>query len=306
MPKKKTKSKARNITQTVIVNVGKKRSAPTRPAVPKPSPYQQMGQLFQMVRPADSLLQSAQLLQRLIEPTTKRLDLLQPQVASLGPQVASLGPQVASLGPQLTSLQEMIKNLQAQPQVASLGPQVVSLQPQPTPVPTPVPILPTPKPRETVLDQPDEQLITPSKPLVPAGPSRLDDPHEDVPIREIEEKHEASKPSSSAEEEEVNPPGNFDYEGLTLTALNKLPLKRKPNTPADRPTLFEVAKYFNIPLGRIERDLGKKVIVNIIGMNRGLLPSSASSASTASSEESEEEEQRPLPKTMKRIKPPVM
>lgn len=256
MPKKKAKvSKAKNITQTVIVNVGKKRSAPTRPSAPKPTPYQQMSQLFQpmvaslqAVRPADSLLQSAQLLQRLIEPTTKRLDLLQPQVASLQPQVASLGPQIASL-------QEMVKNLQNQP--------------------PPTPIFITSKPRETVLDLPDEQLITPTKPLVPAGPQRLDDPHEDVPIREIEyvaeEKQEASKPS--VEEE---PPGGFDYENITLDQLNKLPVLRRPNTPVDRPTLREVARYFNIPLGRTEGN--KDAIVRIIAMNRGLLPSSSSTS----------------------------
>jgi hypothetical protein len=131
--KKKVKGKIKNITQSVVVNIGgrKKSSAPTQQ---RPTPLQQATQFIQATRPqqGDSLLQSTQILQRLIDPTNKRLDLLQEQIKSF-----------------------------------------------PTRINLPF------EPREKVLDQPDAQLVQPNQPLISAGPERMDNPHEDVPLSSV-------------------------------------------------------------------------------------------------------------------------
>lgn len=241
---KKTRAKAKNVTQTVIVNVGKKRSAPTRPTIPKPTPLQQATQFIQsagpLIRPADSMFQSVQLMQRLIEPTTMKINQLQEAIAKLQP--AKQEPQ-----------------------------QAVPLPVKPQPLNPVVEVSLPSKPRETVLDQPDAPLVTPSKPLVPAGPPRLDDPHEDVPIREIEpereveyvaeEKQEASQASSSSAD---------PYEKYySRERLEKLNLK------SGDINVRTIAKHLNIPTSYRDdlnspRNYTKNELINSILQRLGL------------------------------------
>jgi len=88
MPKKgkmvkKTRAKAKNVTQTVIVNVGKRGGGKSAPPVRSaPTPLQQALQLLQTQRQppqGESLIQSTQILQRMIEPINRRLEVLMRQ-----------------------------------------------------------------------------------------------------------------------------------------------------------------------------------------------------------------------------------
>lgn len=260
MPKKekkiKVKGKVKNISQTVVVNVGgrKKSSAPTQV---RPTPLQQATQFIQATRPqqGESLFQSSQLLQRLLEPTNLRLEALLRQQRQ-GMQPINIGqPNI-----------NVPINLPAQPNINIGQPNInvpINFPPQPISLPV--------KPRESVLDQPDEQLVTPTKPLVPAGPLRLDDPHEDVPIRDIEyvaeEKQEASQPASSSpiSDDDIEPPGDFDYDNLTLNDLRKLQVDRRTNLG---PSLREIAVHYGLQPGRKYRTKDK--LIELIASNRGL------------------------------------
>ena len=82
---KKTRAKAKNVTQTVIVNVGKRgggKSATAPPVRSAPTPLQQALQLLQTQRQppqGESLIQSTQILPRMIEPINRRLEVLMRQ-----------------------------------------------------------------------------------------------------------------------------------------------------------------------------------------------------------------------------------
>lgn len=79
---KRTKAKAKNVVQKVIVNVGgrgagpRKSTAPSQP--PRPSPLQQALQLAQMMRPAipEPLISSVQVLSRLLDPIRAKLEMV--------------------------------------------------------------------------------------------------------------------------------------------------------------------------------------------------------------------------------------
>ena len=82
---KRTRAKPKNVIQKVVVNVGgrggggRKSTAPSGP--PRPTPLQQATQFLQAAqsRPpiaGESLIQSAQVLQRMIEPINLRLEAL--------------------------------------------------------------------------------------------------------------------------------------------------------------------------------------------------------------------------------------
>jgi hypothetical protein len=108
-------------------------------------------QAFQQPRQGESLFQSAQVLQRLIDPINARLDLLMPK------------PQ----GSAFPNMEQHSKH-----------------------------------DRQHVADLPDAQLVQPKAPLVPAGPMRMDDPHEEVPLNKVdpalvqEEEEEPAQPAS--------------------------------------------------------------------------------------------------------------
>jgi hypothetical protein len=196
MPRKiqrKTKAKARNVTQTVIVNVSKRGGGSKAPTQPRPTALQQATQLVQAMRPqqGESLVQAQQAFQRLVEPINARLEaLLQRQQL---PQPINIAPPNVNVTVQQS---EMINELMRR--MDELHARI------------------PPQPRERVLDLPDAQLVQPEPPLVPAGPPRLDDPHEDVPLSDIEpqaaaleeeepiaEEKQAAQPASSVEDEDV-------------------------------------------------------------------------------------------------------
>jgi hypothetical protein len=113
-------------------------------------------QSFQQPRQGESLFQSAQVLQRLIDPINARLDLLMPK-------------------PQGSAFPNMEQHRDHN--------------------------------RQHVADLPDEQLVRPNAPLLLAGPMRMDDPHEDVPLNQVdpalvqpkEEEEEAEGPRVGGE-----------------------------------------------------------------------------------------------------------
>jgi hypothetical protein len=171
MPKKdaktkRTRAKPKNVIQKVIVNVGRGggRKAPSGP--PRPTPLQQamqfvqsslardasLVQAFQQPRQGESLFQSAQVLQRLIDPINARLDLLMPKQEQQGSAFPNM---------EIHSKHD----------------------------------------RQHVADLPDAQLVQPKAPLVPAGPMRMDDPHEAVPLNKVDpalvqEEEEPAQPAS--------------------------------------------------------------------------------------------------------------
>lgn len=222
MPKKKIKlkGKVKNISQTVVVNVGgrKKSSAPTQP---RPTPLQQATQFIQATRPqqGESLIQSAQVLQRLLEPTNLRLEALLRQ--------------------------------QRQPaQPINIGQPNINV-----PITQPININ-LPAQRDRVLDQPDAPLVQPPPPLVPAGPQRLDPPHQDVPLSSI------SLVSSDEEEEEVVDEGKREasssssdpYESY-YDRLDSLPVESRDKK---QKTVSEIAKYHGITLSYRDKYGDKK------------------------------------------------
>jgi hypothetical protein len=154
MPKKekvkRARAKPKNVIQKVTVNVvgrtsGGGRKAPSGP--PRPTPLQQamqFAQAFQQPRQGESLFQSAQVLQRLIDPINARLDLL---------------------------MRQQVPPMPKQEQQGSAFPNME---------------IHSKHDRQHVADLPDAQLVQPKAPLVPAGPMRMDDPHEEVPLNKVD------------------------------------------------------------------------------------------------------------------------
>ena len=173
---KKTRAKAKNVTQTVIVNVGK-RGGSKAPSIPRPTPLQQALQLVQATRqPAqgESLVQSTQILQRMLEPINRQLQaLMRPQTPVVAPEAPMVAPMVAP--------------------AQGIKPFVPFELPQ-----TPVSYT------DYVLDLPDAPLVQPPKPLLPAGPLRLDPEYEDVPRgSELVSLQSVPFPQAEAKEEEM-------------------------------------------------------------------------------------------------------
>jgi hypothetical protein len=300
---KKTRAKAKNVTQTVIVNVGKRGGSKAPATVPpRPTPLQQALQFVQATRPAqssldslrqgESLIQSTQVLQRMLEPINRQLEVLmrqpvpainiaqpainvtQPPISITQPPISITQPAISF--PPINITQPPISISQTMPQ-AMLKPQV-SMASQTEVVAPPVqgikPFPPYQLPqtplsyRDYVLDLPDAPLVQPAKPLVPGGSLRLDPEHEDVPIVEAEEK-EVEKPStpiSSEEEEEVPMRLRDDYSRVPLTveALDKLNV-RKP-TVAKPLTLEGLYSYYSLPYTAALRADKREAIANLIRM----------------------------------------
>jgi hypothetical protein len=144
-----------------------------------------------------------------------------------------------------------------------------------------------PNHRDRVADLPDEPLVRPNAPLVLAGPMRMDDAHEDVPLDEVDPalvgKQEARrKPiigdeSSESEREEQEAEAGpaqagarsiMDEIPITRQALDQLPLKRKAGTSSNTVVLTELASYLRLALPRNILALGKSGVVDYILQNR--------------------------------------
>jgi hypothetical protein len=246
---RKTRAKAKNVTQTVIVNVGKRGGSKASTAPPirsTPTPLQQALQLLQTQRqPAqgESLIQSTQVLQRMLEPINRQLEVLmkqpvpainiaQPAINVTQPPISITQPPISITQPAISfppinfppiSISQTMPQAMLKPQasMASMASQTEVVAPPARPAPPveappvegikPFPPYQLPQTplsyRDYVLDLPDAPLVQPAKPLVPGGSLRLDPEHEDVPIVEAEEK-EAERPQ---------PTMSIDYEELIST-----------------------------------------------------------------------------------------
>jgi len=281
MPKKervkRARAKPKNVIQKVVVNVGgrggggRKSTAPSGP--PRPTPLQQATQFvqsFQQPRQGESMVQSAQVLQRLLDPINARLDaIMQSNMRQQAPAINITNPPINITNPPISIRQPDI--FMAPPNV-SINQRFPDINIQ------------MPNQRDRVADLPDEPLVRPNAPLVLAGPMRMDDAHEDVPLDEVDPalvgKQEARrKPiigdeSSESEREEEAGPAQagvrsiMDNIPIRRDTLDKMPLKRKANTSSNTIVLTELASYLGLALPRNILAGGKNAVVDYILQNR--------------------------------------
>lgn len=153
---------------------GRKSTAPS--GLPRPTPLQQATQFIQSLppRPVEPIVSPAQVLQRLLDPINARLDAImrsgirQPDIF-VAPNV-SINQRFPDINIQPFPNMEEHRNHN----------------------------------RQHVADLPDEPLVRPNAPLVLAGPMRMDDPHEDVPLNEVDPA--LVQPKKEEEEEEAEAP----------------------------------------------------------------------------------------------------
>lgn len=297
---KKTRAKAKNVSQTVIVNVGRRggSKAPST-APPRPTPLQQALQFVQATRPpqqGESLIQSTQVLQRMLEPINRRLDTLmgQPSQPAINFPPINIGQPAINFPP--INITQPAINV-SQPPINITQPAINIAQPMPQPMVKPqasmasqtemIPMQSAPlqggiKPfppyqlpsaplsyHDFVLDLPDAPLVKPPQPLVPAGSLRLDSEYEDVPVVEADEK-EQERPIKPiiGEEEAVEVPVELrdDYSRVPLTveALDKLNV-RKP-TVSKPLTIEGLYSYYGLPYTTALRADKREAIANLIRM----------------------------------------
>lgn len=257
---------------------GRKTTAPSGP--PRPTPLQQATQFLQATqsRPqqGESMIQSAQVLQRLLDPINMRLEVLMRQRQEGQPI------NIPAINMPPINISNPI-NIQ-QPDIFVAPPNVSINQRFPD-----INIQHRDHNRQHVADLPDEPLVRPNAPLLLAGPMRMDDPHEDVPLnkvdpalvlgkqeakqeevpieiamKEIEEEQERKPVSASASASD-----RFQSISLTPLALDKLPLRRKANTPPTTITLTELASYYSLPLPREILDGGKQLVIKYLIQEKG-------------------------------------
>lgn len=284
---KRARAKPKNVIQKVVVNVGgrggggRKSTAPSGP--PRPTPLQQATQFiqsFQIPRQGESMVQSAQMLQRLIDPINARLDAFVRQQVP-GPVNNITMPPINITNPPINIRPDIF-----------VGPPNVSINQRFPDINIQAPNFPNMEQhrdhnRQHVADLPDEPLVRPNAPLLLAGPMRMDDPHEDVPLNQVDPallgKQEAKgKPiigdeSSESEEEaeavEAGPAqagvrSNMDNIPIRRDILDKMPLKRKQNTSPNTIVLTELASYLRLALPRNILAGGKNAVVDYILQNK--------------------------------------
>jgi hypothetical protein len=247
MPKKdakikRTRAKAKNVIQKVVVNVGgrggggRKSTAPSGP--PRPTPLQQATQFLQATqgRPqqagqGESMVQSAQMLQRLLDPINMRLDALVRQPG----QPINMPP--INMPPINISNPINIR----QPDIFMAPPNVSINQRFPDININQFPNMGQHRDhnRPHVADLPDEPLVRPNAPLVLAGPMRMDDPHEDVPLDEVEPAL-LGKQEAKGSQEESRPFGKVGGESADEKyESEEKPIKaeREPSVKTKGPTI---------------------------------------------------------------------
>jgi hypothetical protein len=201
----------------------------------------------------EPMIQSAQLLQRLLEPVNMRLESLIRQRQEM-PNIQVNQASIPPLRPEPRRDIEMVDR------------------------------------RTRVLDLPDAQLIQPVMPLVPGGYMRMDDPHEEVPIQQGAGKHEAPQTAAESAEEEPSfftPPrrtqaaasssgvsssvrgdGRPNYENVDVNDIPHFKIRRGAGDPIDILTLEGFLRHHRVPIpreGRRKEDLiimAKAVINN--------------------------------------------
>lgn len=224
----------------------------------------------------EPMIQSAQLLQRLLEPVNMRLESLirqRQEMPNINIHPANVQVNQASIPP-----------FRQEPRRDNA---MVDRRPR-------------------VLDLPDEPLIQPEMSLVPGGYLRMDNPHEEVPqsaepsgadpqkrgipIQQGAGKHEAPYPAAeSADEPEepsfFTPPrqtqaasssgasssvrgnGRPNYENVDVNDIPHLKIKRGAGDPSDILTLEGFLRHYGVPIpreGRKKDDLIKmvKAVIN--------------------------------------------
>lgn len=259
---------------------GRKTTAPSGP--PRPTPLQQATQFLQATqsRPqteglrGESMIQSAQVLQRLLDPINMRLEVLMRQRQEGQPI------NIPAINMPPINISNPI-NIQ-QPDIFVAPPNVSINQRFPD-----INIQHRDHNRQHVADLPDEPLVRPNAPLLLAGPMRMDDPHEDVPLnqvdpalvlgkqeakevpievamKEIEEQQEREPVSASSSASD-----RFRSIPLTFKDLDKLPFRRKANTPPASITLVELASYYSLPLPKTTIEGGKASVINYLIQKKG-------------------------------------
>ena len=145
--------------------------------------------------------------------------------------------------------------------------------------------------RQHVADLPDAPLVQPNAPLVLAGPMRMDDPHEDVPLNQVDPafvlgKYEAQKEEvpievamkemereqerEKIEMQDIRLPSQASdrYRSIPLTfeALNKLYFKYvEGKTPSNAITLQDLArKGYGLTLSRELLSKGKPGLIDYL------------------------------------------
>jgi hypothetical protein len=354
MPKKdakikRTRAKAKNVIQKVVVNVGgrggggRKSTAPSQP--PRPTPLQQATQFLQATqsRPqqGESMIQSAQVLQRLLDPINMRLEAIirqRQEVPAINmPPISITNPAINMPPINMPAINMPPINMPPinMPPISITNPPINIRQPDIFVAPPNVSInqrfpdlfrraegqeprsgydinINQPFPnmdqrrdhnRPYVADLPDDPLVQPNAPLVLAGPMRMDDPHEDVPLEKLDpalaedsrsalvalgkqeakevpievamkEKEKESElrkvGGESAFEKITSASDRFLSIPLTIPSLDKLIFRRKANTAPNAVTLIELASYYSLPLPKAVLEKGKSEVIKYLIANKAV------------------------------------
>ena len=277
---KRTRAKPKNVIQKVIVNVGgrggggRKSTAPSGP--PRPTPLQQATQFLQATqsRPpiaGESLIQSAQVLQRMIEPINLRLEALIRQgresqpINITNPPINIRQPDIFVAPPSVSINQRFPDiNIQSFPNMQQHREHN----------------------QAHVADLPDAPLVQPQMALVSSLPMRMDDPHEDVPLENLDPAFVQGKYEAQQEEAQQEvipsakkkgprlPPESAQatdrYRSIPLTyeALDKLIFHKKTGTSPNVITLQDLARQgYGLALSRELLSRGKGALINYILAN---------------------------------------
>jgi hypothetical protein len=252
---------------------GRKSTAPSGP--PRPTPLQQATQFLQATqsRPqqGESMIQSAQVLQRLLDPINMRLEAIirqRQEVPPINMPPINIRQPDIFVAPPNVSINQRFPDIN---------------------INQPFPNMDQHRDhnRQHVADLPDDPLIRPNAPLVLAGPMRMDDPHEDVPLNQVDPvligKQEAKEVPVEVAMKEIERESELRKVGgesasasdrfssipLTQTALDKLVFRRKENTAPSAVSLVELASYYGLPLPKAIIQGGKSEVIKYLIANKG-------------------------------------
>ena len=110
--------------------------------------------------------------------------------------------------------------------------------------------------------------FTPNKPFAPLFPMESQEPASASSAQSSPAGSASLVGASLSEEPMSPPPRGFDYRNITLAQLNSLGYNKRLVGQSELPTLRQVASYLNIPVGREIDTKGK--LVTLISSNLGL------------------------------------
>lgn len=255
------------------VSRASKTTAPSGP--PRPTPLQtalEFARSFQPPRPVEPAIPPAQVLQRLLEPIQLRLDTLMQRQPSMNLPINITQPPINIRQPDILVSPPNVSINQRFPDInIQTFPNMEQHRDHN---------------RQHVADLPDAPLVQPNAPLVLAGPMRMDDPHEDVPLNQVDPalvlgKYEAKEKQEEVpievamkeieeeqEREPVSATASDRYRSIPLTynALNNLYFKSvEGKTPPDAITLQDLArKGYGLKLSRELLSKGKPGLIDYL------------------------------------------